>query len=404
MIQKIRTYLNEGAIYYGMEVSEQAGKVTFLLLEIQRKKEEFFITNTHTFTDLDQCGAVIKKNAPLFLAINTSNVLTKIVDASGNDPNEAMVHQAFPNLDFDNFYYEVAPMEGKTLISISKRSHIHAIIEDLKTLNIHVADFSLGISAIKTVKTYLNGNILYLSNTKVTLKGNTIDQTFPLSGEEEHLIFSNEISGLEVPNKGTLGFASVLKYVSKDYNTVNFDALTLAQEKEFRNKRHIAILLKTSLIAILGILLINFLIFNHYFQKVEALKTTSEVNSTNKDRLTELKTIVEQKEERVNTILSATNSKVSFYMDELAKSIPSNILLEAIRYQPLKKPMRPSKPIELEQRTIIISGSTDDGKVFSSWLEALESMDWIITAETLDYDYGSTNSSNFSIKITIDDE
>ncbi|WP_394748213.1 hypothetical protein [Spongiimicrobium salis] len=404
MIEKIRTYFNEGAIYYGIEACEQEGNLIFHLLELQRKKGTFFITNTQSLSALEEISTHIKKNTPLFLAINTSHVLTKISTQSGT-PNEALVHQTFPNLDFENFYYEVAPMGGKTMVSIAKKTQVQKILDQFKAQKLSLIDFSLGISAVKTLNSYLANNTLYLSNTKIVIQEGTIENTLSFSDQEQHSSFSNDINGLQVPQNGVLGFANILKHLSKDQrNFINFQDEVSTQEREFKDKRHFEILLKASLAAILGLLLINFLFFNHYYGKVETLKTSSEVNSTNKARLNELKTIVEQKEERVNTILATSNSKVSFYLDALAQSIPHTILLNVIQYQPLKKPPRPSKPIEYDENTITVSGSTTDGAVFSSWLETLEALDWIHSAETTDYDYGTNNSSNFSIKIVMNDQ
>ena len=404
MIGKVRTYLNEGAIYYSIEVSEQEGHPIFHLLELRRKKGEFFITNMQSFKALAEVNGHIKKNSPLFLVVNTSNVLTKIVEVS-KEPDEALVHHTFPNLDFENFYYEVAPVHGKTMVSIAKKTAIQTILAQFKEQKLSLIDFSLGISSVKTISAYVTQGTLYLSNTQIEMQEGSIGQKTPLLDAENNGSFSNEINGLQVSDKGVLGFANILKYVSKDADYfVNFQDELTTHEKEFKDQRHFEILLKISLATILGVLLFNFLFFDHYYKQVETLKTSSEVNSTNKERLNELKILVEQKEERVNTILSTSNSKVSFYLDALAQSIPSSILLNVIQYQPLKKPPRPSKPIELQQKTIVISGATNDGAAFSSWLESLEALDWVSSAETTNYDYGSSNSSNFSIKIELNDQ
>ena len=357
-----------------------------------------------SFKALAEVNGHIKKNSPLFLVVNTSNVLTKIVEVS-KEPDEALVHHTFPNLDFENFYYEVAPVHGKTMVSIAKKTAIQTILAQFKEQKLSLIDFSLGISSVKTISAYVTQGTLYLSNTQIEMQEGSIGQKTPLLDAENNGSFSNEINGLQVSDKGVLGFANILKYVSKDADYfVNFQDELTTHEKEFKDQRHFEILLKISLATILGVLLFNFLFFDHYYKQVETLKTSSEVNSTNKERLNELKILVEQKEERVNTILSTSNSKVSFYLDALAQSIPSSILLNVIQYQPLKKPPRPSKPIELQQKTIVISGATNDGAAFSSWLESLEALDWVSSAETTNYDYGSSNSSNFSIKIELNDQ
>jgi len=192
----------------------------------------------------------------------------------------------------------------------------------------------------------------------------------------------------------------IVNYVSKNRQKLtNFNDTNHNLERTFKNNRIFNLVAKSSLILILSILLINFLIFSHYFSKVEALETTSSANTINKSKLQELKTRVEKKEELVNTLVSAANSKSSYYLDIIAQSIPSTILLDEIQYQPLTKPVRASKPIVLNSDIISIAGTTVNGSDFSLWIENLEKLKWVTSVKTYSYDYSTKNTSSFSINI-----
>ena len=54
MLNTFYTYLKEGAIYYGLEVSENLGVVNYYLLGLRKKKQELILTHELTFTDLKE--------------------------------------------------------------------------------------------------------------------------------------------------------------------------------------------------------------------------------------------------------------------------------------------------------------------------------------------------------------
>ncbi len=81
----------------------------------------------------------------------------------------------------------------------------------------------------------------------------------------------------------------------------------------------------------------NFLIFNHFYNKVGRFQETLALNSNNKDLLIQLTASAKIKEDRVNAVLSASNSRTSFYMDRIAKNVPASVLLSEMLFQPLDK-------------------------------------------------------------------
>ena len=103
----------------------------------------------------------------------------------------------------------------------------------------------------------------------------------------------------------------------------------------------------------------------------------------------------------METVYNSVNSKSTFYLDELAQSIPNGILLSSTIYQPLAKPVQDTKPIELDEKTVMVSGISIDDTLYSNWLENLEKMNWISNVETMDYEYVDSKTSSFLIKIKI---
>lgn len=404
MFDSLATYLNEGAVYYGLEVCEYPEGEKFHLLEITRKKQELFISKEATFDSLESAVETLKKDCPLFLVINTSKVLTKIVAPNSAAHYEALVHSAFPNLDFNDFYCEVTETDAHLLIAISRKEAVTTYLDKLSELKLHPMGISLGVSAISNSISHINSGTLSVSNSQLVLTETSIEKINPLPANEFDSTQSQNINGLELGRTYILAFSSILGHLANSGDRMgNLQEKTAFYKSEFIHKRRFKLLLKTALGFILGLLFVNFLVFNHYFEKVGTIESALAVNNANKEQLLRLNAEVKRKEERLNAVLAMANSNTSAMLDALAKDLPASMLLTEIQYQPLLRPLRESKPIELENNVLTISGAATNSTDFYNWIAKLEDLSWIQSVETTDYDYGTRNSSNFSIKIKRND-
>lgn len=401
MLDRIKTYVNEGFSYYGLEVCEHANGLRFHLVQVQQKKQELVILEEASFDTLQELANTVQKELPFFLTVHTKEVLTKLVASTHTDALEAVVHASFPNLDFTSFYYEVVKAKEQLLISICRKEPLDAFLEELMALQLKVVAISLGFSPISNSTPYLPSGKVLVSTKELTLEGEKVSAITANSGNE-HTTYT--VNGLAVKNTHLLGFSSILGYLLKKTNAQgNLQDAKAHLRSDFIHKRHFKLLLRSSLVCILGLLFINFLIFNHYYEKVGAIEETLAVNDANKEQLLRLKAEVKGKEDRLNAVLAMANSRTSLFLDELVQRLPASLLLNDVLYQPLQKPIRASKPVLLIHNNMIVSGQASNNSDFYSWIAALEQLEWVDHVETTNYDYSSRNSSNFSVKISINE-
>ena len=396
MLGHVLTYLTEGFTYAGLEIYDVHGVERYCFLEVNKRKGELQITNKATLSSLSELKGHLKKDVPLFLSINTSKVLTKIVEDTETKNPEALVNNSFANLDLNNFYFEVIQMPQRPIIAISKKDYLNGIIQKLNELKIRIVHFSLGISILETITLYIQKRVISGSNFQIATENDLITKISPQPNEAD---IQYDMNGLTLSSIYILPFSNIIGNLIQKQGITNFREICTDLKWKFKNQRIFNCVLKFSLVFYIGLLLVNFLVFDHYHDKVEILSTAVAANSSQRENLANLEASVKKKKERVETLSTSSNSKSTYYLDKLAKNVPDDILLDEIKYQPLLKSVRDSKPIELEEHTILVSGISKDGKEFSLWLEKLEKQDWISMVETLDYDYISTETSNFSIKI-----
>ncbi len=396
MVTKLRTYLKEGFTYVGLEITESQKGEAYFFLELKKSKGELLITNKKELKTLEELPALIQKRNPVFLCINTSNILSKRLEDAHTPHTDAMVNQAFPNLDLNNFYYQVAQAATQPIITIAKKATVDTILKRLQELKIMISSFSLGISALENVTPYLGEEQITVSNLQVGLTDHRITSIETDDTEHKQLY---TINGLELSSSFLLAFSQILSNLKQGVTHTNFEEVSHRLNWEFKNFRIFNQVLKYALGFFIALLLINFFVYNSYHEEVGRLNAAMDATSSKKDELTFLDASVKRKQERVETLSNSSNSKATYYLDLFAQHIPNSILLSEIKYQPLAKPVRENKPIILEDGTLLVSGISKDVNEFSFWLEALEKYEWVSSAETLDYDYAGKTTSNFLIEI-----
>ena len=255
-------------------------------------------------------------------------------------------------------------------------------------------DFSLGNIAIKNLPDFISNETVYSSNAKIDFEKNTVKEIKKTSVSKE--VYS--INDLEVSNNEVLALGGIISYYSKNSSS----SISKDLKEVYRQKRFFDVGLKAGLGFLLTILLINFLFFSSFRSQVGNLSAELQLSETYKNQLNKLQKEVIQKKQLVKSVNSASNSKVSKYMDALGFSVPNTILLTQINTQPKEGVQKPDKKLLFKKNTIIVKGTSKEHENFSKWISILEKTAWIKNVSILEYGKGKkTNSiANFEFIIT----
>ena len=264
MLDHILTYLTEGFTYAGLEICEIHGIERYYFLEIKKYRGELHITNKATLSSLSELKENLKKDVPLFLSINTSKVLTKIVEDTETENPEALVNNSFANLDLNNFYFEVIQMSQRPIVAISKKDYVNGIIQKLNELKVQIVHFSLGISNIETITLYIRKRVISGSNFQIATENDLIMEICPQPNEED---IQYDMNGLTLSSIYILPFSNIIGILIQKHSITNFREICADLKWRFKNQRTFNYVLKFSLLFFIGLLLVNFLIFNHYGTK-----------------------------------------------------------------------------------------------------------------------------------------
>ncbi|WP_303316679.1 hypothetical protein Q4Q34_07700 [Flavivirga abyssicola] len=401
MFERLKSYLIYGNQFCGVEHTTYNNESVIYSTVLKKTKKAVDINEIFTSSSIKELTSKLAKKQHLFLIINNEHVLTKTIKSEQTDDLK-LVNKAFPNINVLEFYYEVLKQDDRFFVSICRQSYIDTLIKTYTENGLYILNFSLGNSILTDIVTYIDDTITLTSNASITTENNfikSIDLSESIQKKQYH------VNGLTVSNNNLLSFSGALSYVLNKYQPViNYKDKKNTLSNTYKQIRFFSQFLKTGLIFILGILLVNFLFFNFYFEKVKALNETSQINQAAKEKILKLNHTVSKSQRMTDDMLKSSSSKSSFYINAIVTSLPETVLLSEINYQPLEKKIKKDKTIVLRKNTIIVSGDSNNSQQYSKWISILESIDWVNNIEVLDYSDLKKTSSHFSIKINMTDD
>jgi len=400
MLNRFWTYLLFGNRFCGLEHSSSGEEESIIVSLVKHSKKELNREFAYELKSIKEVFVKLAKNQHAYLIVNNEKVLSKTTHSNEKDIQK-LVYKSFPNINLDDFYFEVLSDNNIHFISICRKDYLDLLIKNYLQQNIHITNISLGNNIISTIKTFIKEQEVFTSNSLINIEKKqiiSIDKT--LINKEFYDINSLRVSSTEV-----LSFSAAIQSILKNNNTAtNLKEKHHVLLNEFKQTRFFNQFLKFSGIFILGVLLANFLLFNNYFNKVNDLQEITSINESAKQRLLVLDESVSKKQKLADDLLKSNGSRSSFYVNTIINKLPETILLLEYDYQPLIKRIKPSKPIILDSRVIKVSGRSSDSEIFSTWIANLEQIDWVNKVDIINYGLSLNRFPDFEIKIILDDE
>ncbi len=401
MFKNLLTYLQFGNQFCGIEHTTRKDDDVIVVTGLKKTKTEVDLEIFFESNSIEKVVNKLPKKHHVFLVINDNNVLTKKIKSEQID-NSRLINKAFPNINVTDFYFEILHQNNNHFVSICRKKYIDELIDQYKINGISVLNLSLGNSIISSIINHFESDEIFTSNSIISKEKNTI---LNIDKQETQVTENYDLNGLKVSNYGLLSFSVALNSILYNYHPItNFEDQRQLLLNDFKQSQFFSQFLKFGLVFILGLLLTNFVFFNHYFNKVNKLEQTSQVNLNTKHKVLELNESVNKTKKMVDDMLNSDSSKSSYYVNEIIQSFSNSIVLSELNYQPLTKRIKTEQPIEISKNSIIVSGQSSNSEHFSEWISNLESKKWINKVEIIDYENSTLSLSIFTINLTINNE
>lgn len=386
-----------GKQYIGIEHFTLNNEDKIALLLVENKKEGLVINKKDR---VNYNGKIAEKwdvKLPFFLIINTNQVIQK--EVSGIDASdEKLLHKAFPNTNWDEFYFEIWRLKTKSIIAITRKSYLNEIILNYENQKITISGISLGVCSIVEIINYAP-EAEFITNNQIV---STQEQNQIIISSFQDSAISYNINDLQIENRQLLAFSGILRLIINTTlntgSTISFseELYDLYNQKVFFSKS-----LKIMIAILLAILFFNFLFFSHYYKLAQETSETLLVNKSSIEDISKIKQRIIVKEEKVKNIVGISVSQSSLIINEIANKVPSSILLTELTFNPLEKKVKLEDPILIQEKSITISGTTIANEAFTSWVEEIEKLNWIDKVLITHFGKNEANETAFSIKLTL---
>lgn len=381
-----------GKKYIGIEFFSDSQDEKIAFLEVEKKKDSLSISNELIVNGRKEL-LNNKSNLPAVLTINNAQVLQK--EVSGNDSNDKKIlHKAYPNIQLDDFYYEIWRNGSISVISICRKNYVEELLAALSQ-SFKVSAVSLGISPLSGIKNFTTATSLTTTMQTVVLDG-TEAMIQPKTGTG-----LMDINGLQISNQHLLSFSAVLGLIMPSATTGSIHDLNKLQAENFWQDSFFQKSLKAGIALLLCVLLVNFFFFSYYFDKVSAGEESVALNISGFKSIAKIKERIKNKERVMNGFANGTDAKSSLLLNEIIKNIPSTLLLSEIDYHPLDKKIKKEEVILTQDQLISVSGVTMSNEDFTGWVERIGQLPQIKNVTIAGFGKNQEGKTIFTLTITV---
>ncbi|WP_299118258.1 PilN domain-containing protein [uncultured Tenacibaculum sp.] len=371
MLKKRLTY---GLVYTAIEHSSNASNnEEFVLLSLVKKGKELLVKNRSFYSSYNKLLSSFEKEQHVFLVLNNHQVLSKKIDVINNS-HDILTKKAFPNINLNDFYFEVYSTKKASFVSICRKEYVDNLIHNYKKKKVSVIGFSLGVLVVQNILQFLDDGEVQTSISKIQIKKGELNEVEKTTSEK---VLNYSINNLEVVNNELLCLGGILSYYFGKDNQLGLAKKNHELREAYNQQKIFSLGLKGGVVFLFLVLLTNFIFFNHYYTKNNQLLIDVQLNDSYKNQLLKLQSEIKQKEKVIANLSSVSRSKVSLYLDDIAILIPNTITLTSLEYQPLSTRVKKEKLITTYKNQIQIKGVLSSNEDFTKFIRFLENKEWV---------------------------
>lgn len=405
MIERLKNLkMIRGTSVQGVSVHlQQSGEALCSALLLKRVKNNIVAENTAEGKPLSEIIPSLSKSQPLCLTIDGRGIIHKKVQATPDTRLPDLLQQVLPNATLADFYVQKTRVDDtQVIVSLCRKDVLSDILREFETVRLFVVRLYLGPFAVKNILSLMDdppaeilvpGYLLFHQNGVLT--------SFERTDREVRNLVPYKVSDEGVLPGSLCLYASCLAFFMA-IRDESRDEKIRQSEDEFYYKRMLQVI-GTGLVGFLfAALLVNFLVFDNYRKKEQELSSQVSLNNDLLSQLDTLRGELAQKQQFVEKNCLSGGSRLSFYADRIAFTVPEQILLSETDIFPLQKKLKEEQEALFLHRAIHVSGTTSNSNYLNEWIKILNQEQWAEEVNILNYFQENASTSGvFTIEIRI---
>jgi len=395
------SYLTKSTVC-GVEcvVGETGTSFQYSILQVKKKKIE--IVQEGNSIDPSEILTLAKKySAPITLAINGKGVIIKKIIFSENDSLQLkdLLAQHLPAINANDFYVQFYKNDDHTgHVSVCRKEQVNDLVtlfvkDKAELVNVFIGPLICNSLAL-VASSY---NRLSTGTHRLELVNGFIDSIQPVGNTEEENL---TIDDLKIPSSKMVSFASGFGYFTKqtNYHSDNIELNSLPA-------RHIEKIKTRFLLTVLVIVLflvsaVNSVLFFQKFEENSAMEVELNLYESKNAQITQLLESYQKKKNLIEQAGIFDNKKMSVYADKIAASIPNEILLRELYFNPEEGETEEDSLTNFTENQLIIKGNCSKSSLVNEWINILKSQSFVKTVNLETFIYNSEGHlPNFVLKV-----
>ncbi len=342
------------------------------------------IRSVDSFSSLDDIIAKYGTYATYWVHVDGTGVLTRIVDAHSDYKKDLLM-----NVDPDDFFFTTISSPGNRLVSFVRKSVVESFMEQIREKKLFLIGVSCGFAPAG----------LLLEDKE------TASFDYTLTREDQ---WFTSLERMESPSRNQFhngSFLSRTEFLATAIGNAvfsqrpdfepEFNKEKLKEVREYAKFKTIGV---SSIAAILLILICNYFYLNHLNNRIADKEAEIALNNSNLSLLDKLNQEEIRKRQLVANSNTNTTFFISYYLDEIGKSVPEKIRLLEMYVFPLTQKLKEKRKVEIDKTRIEVTGWAYDNIVLDDWIEKLDRQDWVKSVELVNY-HRNNDEAEFKIII-----
>lgn len=369
---------------------------------LQNKKNKIEITKRENSSNSSDILSLTKKSSiPIIIAINGKGVISKKIIFSENDSLQLqdLIKQHFSTIQAHEFYvqfYQNSNNSGH--IVICRKKQVDDIVQQFETNKQELVNVFLGSLVCNSISnltaTY---NRINTSINQLQLVNGEVDAIQPYLNEERTNLTIGDLT--LTPNE-TIAFSASFSYLTQQQNYITENIEISQLPIKHTEKIKVRLLIFSILIFLFVVCGINSVFFFQKFEENNELEVQLNMYESKNSQITQLLENYQKKKSLIEQTGIFENKKLSVYADKIASSLPDDILLRDLYFNPQIEETEEDSLVSFNNNELIIKGNCTKSLLLNEWVNVLKSQSYVKSVNLESFIFNSEGHlPNFILKV-----
>jgi Tfp pilus assembly protein PilN len=377
-------------------------EVSYQYTILQNRKNKVEVVKQGSCASISEVISIAKKSSsPISLTVNGKGVMVKKIIFSENDSLELkdLLNQHLSAIPFAEFYIQFYKNEQNSgHITLCRKEQVDNLIEQFIKQKAEIANVFIGPLVCNALFALTKGyNRLTTSTAQLELTNGFVEKVESLQNAETVAL---KIEELNISSSQLVAFAAGFSYLTRQHNYITGNAEIETFASRHSEKIKVKLLLFCFIAVLFVVSGINSVFFFQKFEENSTLEVELNLYESKNTQITKLLEDYQKKKSLIEQAGIFESKKISVYADKIAASLPQDIVLRELYFNPEEGETEEDSLMNFSQNELIIKGNCTKSLLLNDWVNVLKSQSFVKSVNLENFVFNSEGHlPNFVLKL-----